>query len=179
MGTNAFYGRWERNLLKVDGLVYDAFSFPRGYGYWEKIVITGYGGKTRGGKSKNLMIRGVGVVEEAAPMMLESAQVARDGFAADAEVKTETDDAGEELLSESPAYLRTNLAETAFFYPQLRTNEQGEVVISFTMPESLTRWNFRAYAHTKEMMTGVLNAEAVTSKEFMITPNLPRFVSRG
>ncbi|MCI7069968.1 MAG: MG2 domain-containing protein [Bacteroides pyogenes] len=179
LGTNAFYGRWERNLLKVDGLVYDAFSFPRGYGYWEKIVITGYGGKTRGGKSKNLMIRGVGVVEEAAPMMLESAQVARDGFAADAEVKTETDDAGEEFLSESPAYLRTNLAETAFFYPQLRTNEQGEVVISFTMPESLTRWNFRAYAHTKEMMTGVLNAEAVTSKEFMITPNLPRFVRVG
>lgn len=47
------------------------------------------------------------------------------------------------------------------------------------MPESLTRWNFRAYAHTKEMMTGVLNAEAVTSKEFMITPNLPRFVRVG
>lgn len=83
------------------------------------------------------MIRGVGVVEEAAPMMLESAQVARDGFAADAEVKTETDDAGEEFLSESPAYLRTNLAETAFFYPQLRTNEQGEVVISSPCPKAL------------------------------------------
>lgn len=75
--------------------------------------------------------------------------------------------------------LRTNLAETAFFYPQLRTNAQGEVSFSFTMPQSLTRWNFRGYAHTKDMLTGMLDAEATTSKEFMLTPNLPRFVRVG
>lgn len=75
--------------------------------------------------------------------------------------------------------VRTNFAETAFFYPQLRTNEQGEVVIAFTMPESLTRWNFNGYAHTKGMLTGMISAEAMTSKEFMLTPNLPRFVRVG
>ena len=73
------------------------------------------------------------------------------------------------------ADLRTNFAETAFFYPQLRTNEQGEVAFSFTMPQSLTRWNFRGYSHTKDMMTGMLDATAVTAKEFMLTPNMPRF----
>ena len=77
------------------------------------------------------------------------------------------------------AGLRTNFAETAFFYPQLRTNEQGEVTFSFTMPQSLTRWNFRGYSHTKDMMTGMLDATAVTSKEFMLTPNMPRFVRVG
>ncbi len=66
---------------------------------------------------------------------------------------------------EAPADLRTNLAETAFFYPQLRTNEQGEVSFSFTMPESLTRWNFRGYSHTKGMLTGTLDGEATTSKK--------------
>ena len=75
--------------------------------------------------------------------------------------------------------LRTNFAETAFFYPQLRTNEQGEVAFSFTMPQSLTRWNFRGYSHTKNMMTGMLNASTVTAKEFMLTPNMPRFVRIG
>lgn len=75
--------------------------------------------------------------------------------------------------------IRTNLAETAFFYPQLRTNEQGEVSFSFTMPESLTRWNFRGYSHTKDMMLGTLDGETVTSKEFMLVPNLPRFVRVG
>ena len=84
-----------------------------------------------------------------------------------------------EMLPEAPADLRTNLAETAFFYPQLRTNEQGEISFSFTMPESLTRWNFRGYSHTKGMLMGTLDGEATTSKEFMLTPNLPRFVRVG
>ena len=80
---------------------------------------------------------------------------------------------------ESLQGLRTNFAETAFFYPQLRTNEQGELVFSFTAPESLTRWNFRGYSHTRDMLTGLLEATATTSKEFMLTPNLPRFVRVG
>ena len=75
--------------------------------------------------------------------------------------------------------LRTDFAETAFFYPQLHTNVQGEVSFSFRMPQSLTTWNFRGYAHTQDMMTGQMDATAVTSKEFMLTPNLPRFVRVG
>ena len=75
--------------------------------------------------------------------------------------------------------LRAHFAETAFFYPQLRTNEAGELVFSFTAPESLTRWNFRGYSHTKDMLIGFLEATATTSKEFMLTPNLPRFVRVG
>ncbi len=75
--------------------------------------------------------------------------------------------------------VRTNFAETAFFYPQLLTNEKGEVVFSFTMPESLTTWNFRGYAHTKDMLLAELDEEVVTSKDFMLTPNLPRFVRVG
>lgn len=77
------------------------------------------------------------------------------------------------------ADLRTNFAETAFFYPQLRTNERGEVVVSFTLPQSLTRWNFRGYTHTKDMQTGLLEASVVSAKEFMLRPNLPRFFRMG
>ena len=95
-------------------------------------------------------------------------------------VKQESLEAGtaEETLAPLDG-LRTNFAETAFFYPQLRTNEQGELVFSFTAPESLTRWNFRGYSHTKDMLTGLLEATATTSKEFMLMPNLPRFVRVG
>lgn len=77
------------------------------------------------------------------------------------------------------ADLRTNFAETAFFYPQLRTNERGEVVVAFTLPQSLTRWNFRGYTHTKGMQTGLLEASVVSAKEFMLRPNLPRFFRMG
>lgn len=76
-------------------------------------------------------------------------------------------------------YLRTDFAETAFFYPDLRTDEQGKIIIAFTMPQSLTRWNFRSYAHTKQMLTGTLEASVVTAKEFMLHPNLPRFIRVG
>ncbi len=77
------------------------------------------------------------------------------------------------------ADLRTNFAETAFFYPQLRTNERGEVVVVFTLPQSLTRWNFRGYTHTKDMQTGLLEASVVSAKEFMLSPSLPRFFRMG
>lgn len=79
----------------------------------------------------------------------------------------------------STILVRQNFNETAFFYPQLRTNEKGEVSFEFTMPESLTRWKFSGIAHTKEMKVGTIEAEAVTSKDFMLSPNMPRFVRVG
>ena len=75
--------------------------------------------------------------------------------------------------------LRTNFAETAFFYPQLRTDAVGEVNIEFTLPESLTEWKFMGLAHTRDMDYGSIMAKAVASKEFMLQPNLPRFVRVG
>ncbi|MBK5720323.1 hypothetical protein JGH11_05520 [Dysgonomonas sp. Marseille-P4677] len=75
--------------------------------------------------------------------------------------------------------LRQNFNETAFFYPQLRTNEKGEVQISFTVPESNTTWRFRALAHDRDARVGVLEQMVVTRKELMVTPNMPRFIRQG
>lgn len=75
--------------------------------------------------------------------------------------------------------IRQNFNETAFFYPQLRTNEKGEVQVSFTVPESNTQWRFRALAYDKEMRVGETEQVVVTRKELMVTPNLPRFVRQG
>lgn len=74
---------------------------------------------------------------------------------------------------------RSNLNETAFFYPQLETNEKSEVVISFTMPEALTKWKFLGMAHTKDLKVGYLQEEVVTQKELMVVPNAPRFLREG
>ncbi len=83
------------------------------------------------------------------------------------------------INSENKAQIRTNFNETAFFYPQLRTNEKGETVISFIVPESNTTWKFRALAYDKDLNNGDLEATVVTRKELMVTPNLPRFVRVG
>jgi uncharacterized protein YfaS (alpha-2-macroglobulin family) len=72
--------------------------------------------------------------------------------------------------------IRTNFNETAFFYPQLRTDENGNIKVTFVAPESLTRWNVKMLAHTKDLFFGQNELQAVTQKELMTTINLPRFV---
>ena len=94
------------------------------------------------------------------------------------EEEISVDEAAEEGKQEEMS-LRSNFAETAFFYPQLRTDANGEVNIEFTLPESLTEWKFMGLAHTREMDYGSIVARAVASKEFMLQPNLPRFVRVG
>ena len=172
LGNNSFNYWWNNKTLKVPVLAYDYFVMPSRIGnvFFESEIL-----------ADRVMIRGVGVQKKAA---MTGSVASRSNVV---EVKyvpalvSEATDAKfeEETLPDAPADLRTNLAETAFFYPQLRTNEQGEISFSFTMPESLTRWNFRGYSHTKGMLTGTLDGEATTSKEFMLTPNLPRFVRVG
>ncbi|MBL4863120.1 MAG: hypothetical protein JKY09_08915, partial [Crocinitomicaceae bacterium] len=74
---------------------------------------------------------------------------------------------------------RSNLNETAFFYPQLETNEKGEIIIKFTIPEALTKWKFLGMAHTKDLKIGYIQKEVITQKELMVVPNAPRFLREG
>ena len=75
--------------------------------------------------------------------------------------------------------VRENLQETAFFYPRLMADSTGTVSIQFTLPESLTTWRFMGIAHTKDMMYGSIDGEAVAQKDVMIQPNMPRFLRMG
>lgn len=75
--------------------------------------------------------------------------------------------------------VRENLNETAFFYPALESDNNGNVAIRFTLPESVTTWKFMGLAHDKEMRNGLLMDEAVAKKTIMVQPNLPRFLREG
>lgn len=71
--------------------------------------------------------------------------------------------------------VRTNLNETVFFYPDLKTDKDGNVIIEFTMNEALTKWKFMTMAHTKDLQTAIDTREVVTQKDLMVMPNAPRF----
>ncbi|MBL7725435.1 MAG: alpha-2-macroglobulin [Chitinophagaceae bacterium] len=75
--------------------------------------------------------------------------------------------------------IRKNFNETAFFFPDLKTDSTGAIEFSFTMPEALTKWKFMALAHTKEAAFGSSTKEIVTQKELMVQPNAPRFLREG
>lgn len=97
-----------------------------------------------------------------------------------------TDDAIEEEAEEeepNPAFdnvdLRTDFSETAFWYPNLTTDKEGNVFVNFTMPQSLTRWNVLGLAHTQDMKIGTFSQTLITQKQVSVTPNLPRFFREG
>lgn len=75
--------------------------------------------------------------------------------------------------------LRHNFNETAFFYPQLRTDENGEITIEFTIPEALTRWKMLGFAHTKDLKTGGVSNTLITRKQVAVSANAPRFFREG
>ena len=75
--------------------------------------------------------------------------------------------------------VRENLNETAFFYPALESDNNGNVAIRFTLPESVTTWKFMGLAHDKEMRNGLLVDEAVAQKTVIVQPNMPRFLREG
>ncbi len=84
-----------------------------------------------------------------------------------------------ELTQPPPIQIRTNLQETAFFFPDLRTDSAGAMSFSFTMPESLTQWKWMTLAHTRDLAFGYSEKTIVTQKQLMIQPNLPRFLREG
>ena len=75
--------------------------------------------------------------------------------------------------------VRKNLDESVFFYPDLRTDADGNVLLDFTMNEALTRWKLLTFAHDKELRYGMTSHEVQTQKELMIVPNAPRFLREG
>jgi uncharacterized protein YfaS (alpha-2-macroglobulin family) len=75
--------------------------------------------------------------------------------------------------------VRTNLNETVFFLPELKTDEEGNIIFSFKMNEALTRWKFLGFAHTKDLKTGTITKDVVTQKDLMVMPNAPRFFREG
>ncbi len=50
-----------------------------------------------------------------------------------------------------PLQLRKDFRETAFFYPDVMTDKNGEIILKFTMPEALTRWKFMGLAYSKDL----------------------------
>ncbi|MDR3338521.1 MAG: hypothetical protein LBT25_00250 [Candidatus Symbiothrix sp.] len=137
-----------------------------------------YGGMVNG----NLMMR------SAAQMRVSSADTDKEEMmvteTAAAEVRERITTANKmdvemDDMEESKAVIRQNFNETAFFYPQLRTNEAGETLISFTVPESNTTWKFMGLAHTKDLKYGEIIETAISQKQLMVAPNMPRFIRQG
>ena len=106
-----------------------------------------------------------------------------DGFIAEEEVylkaeyldETSGNTASNENSNAQPAKIRKDFNETAFFYPNLRTDENGDCTFTFTMPDALTRWNLKILSYSKTLSVGNLDKTVVTQQPLMIMADMPRF----
>jgi 5-hydroxyisourate hydrolase-like protein (transthyretin family) len=144
------------------------------------------------GNSSNIRIRGAAsrrqndmmMEQSVAPIAAEAAPVqdALAGKVSGLEIKDTSNPLNNEREADSPnnaIQIRKNFNETAFFFPDLKTDAAGNITFSFTTPEALTRWKLQTLAHTKALAFGLSEQEIVTQKELMVQPNAPRFLRQG
>lgn len=183
-----YYDEKELDVDKFDGKY---FSF---YAYMQAVLLSklerSYGGTVEAVRiEKHSSVKDELVRDEAKVMRSRGNQMARVGAAAPSANKVF------DVVEEMPQFVggsgsdagpfldkvqvRENLNETAFFYPALESDNQGNVAINFTLPESVTTWKFMGLAHDKEMRNGCLVDEAVAQKTVMVQPNMPRFLREG
>ena len=178
-----YYDEKELDVDKFDGKY---FSYN---GYMQAVELSKLE-RSSGGTVEAVRVQKDELVrEEAKVMRIRGSKMVRVGTAAPSANKVF--DAVEEMPqfaggsgADAEQYLdkvqvRENLNETAFFYPALESDNNGNVAIRFTLPESVTTWKFMGLAHDKEMRNGLLVDEAVAQKTVMIQPNMPRFLREG
>lgn len=178
-----YYDEKELDVDQFDGKY---FSY---YGYMQAVELSKLE-RSSGGTVESVRIQKDELVrEEAKVMRIRGSKMARVGAFAPSANKVfdvveempqfaggSGSDAGQYL---DKVQVRENLNETAFFYPALESDNQGNVAINFTLPESVTTWKFMGLAHDKEMRNGLLVDEAVAQKTVMVQPNMPRFLREG
>ncbi|WP_455629506.1 alpha-2-macroglobulin family protein [Parabacteroides sp.] len=175
------YDQTEAKYIKVPQYQYDRLNW---FGLFNEIVIRGYGSSNRAFATGGIMLKSA-----AAPVVAESMNIMEDSAVLEEPSVESTE--GEPVFSLSdpfakessqpisPEQIRQNFAETAFFYPTLQTNEEGDVFVNFTLPESNTTWKLQLLANTQDLKYGLLTKEVISSKPLMVLPNLPRFVRQG
>lgn len=177
---------FDQKQLDVDKFDGKFFSY---YAYMQAVELSKLE-RSSGGTVESVRIQKDEVVrEEAKGIWIRSSKMTRVGAAAPSANKVfdvveempqfaggSGSDAGQYL---DKVQVRENLNETAFFYPALESDNDGNVAIRFTLPESVTTWKFMGLAHDKEMRNGLLVDEAVAQKTVMVQPNMPRFLREG
>lgn len=177
---------FDQKQLDVDKFDGKFFSY---YAYMQAVELSKLE-RSSGGTVESVRIQKDEVVrEEAKGIWIRSSKMTRVGAAAPSANKVF------DVVEEMPQFaggsgsdarqfldkvqVRENMNETAFFYPALESDNNGNVAIRFTLPESVTTWKFMGLAHDKEMCNGLLVHEAVAQKTVMVQPNMPRFLREG
>jgi len=79
----------------------------------------------------------------------------------------------------SPGNPRSDFEDLAAWFPDLRTDANGEAVVRITLPHNLTSWRFVARAVTRDTRVGEASLNIVTRQDLVVRPILPRQLTAG
>ncbi len=173
-GVSSFHTYLDQDTYNFSPQNYDSFDW------------FGFNFGNRGGYRDGMVQRMKGKVAapmETMAMEMESEDLAHDQVADPLKVTTPDEERSQGKEAQETSFnevkIRKNLQETAFFFPQLKTDEEGNISFNFTTPETLTQWKLQLLAYTKSLESAVTTMQTVTQKELMIIPNVPRFLREG
>ena len=194
-GLNTLLGNWQRTRISNGNYRYWAFPreltkppfmFARNRSWYGGI---GGGGKFAGesmprmaaNTSMEMAADSLSMVPQSSALGLSQKMKSLGGAAVAGGIAAEASNSknNSPTHSDVPIAIRKNLNETAFFFPHAISNEEGEVNLTFTMPEALTEWKLMAFAHDAETRSGFIDGKTVTSLDLMVRPNPPRFLREG
>ncbi len=181
------------SFIQTNFTIYDGHTFKTGLQHQSYDELNWFGlyfhrNNLLGGVRSKKMSR-MRLESAAAPMQMadmandeleeEVVEIQNDSIDSEFESDTSKELTQDNQPSLEAVKIRKNLQETAFFFPQLNTDPEGNVSFNFTAPEALTKWKLQLLAHTKELNAATQVLETVTQKELMILPNPPRFLREG
>ncbi|MEM1121636.1 MAG: alpha-2-macroglobulin family protein, partial [Bacteroidota bacterium] len=176
---------WQPEFVRTTPKSYQSLNWF-GFPFYGRPVAMARSGRQM--RSRAMTKSATPIMMDAAPApqeeVMEMAAVEEEVQFSDQESGGATENYGQEkddsqATDFSDVKVRTNLNETVFFMPNLKTDEEGNVIIKFTMNEALTRWKFLGLAITKDLKTATTSKEIITQKELMVQPNAPRFFREG
>ncbi len=171
--TGQYYHYGNGNMVEIKDLIYPALiPLVEYYG--------GYGGvmMKRAG-NRNEMSDNVLMMESAVPPAPAAEANSNRIEPNDLILENDVENAIPKIKNATEVPVRKNLKETVFFFPELKTDAEGNIILAFTINEALTKWRLMSFAHTKDFMTGYDERFIQTQKNLMIFPNAPRFVRDG
>lgn len=168
IGVNSFEKYWSEKMIPQNEKTYDVLNYLPRYNIYYNTQIRIRGAAPLEMKSANVnevVVTGYGTRKK------ENITMADSTISMDNNIP--------ETIDKSAIQIRKNFNETAFFFPELRTDKDGNIEFSFTMPEALTQWKLMTLAHTKDLASGYAEKTIVTQKDLMVQPNVPRFLREG
>lgn len=160
---------------------------------WESHFYGGYlqgrvpGINVENDQSARIVLRGISTIQASpAPVMADSelsevvvTKLAKNKNTGAGNIGKVSEEENPDNSDNLTVQIRENLNETAFFFPDLHTNDKGEISFSFTMPEALTQWKMMTLAHTPSLASAYSERTLITQKPLMVQPNAPRFMREG